>query len=68
MAPTPNQGTKAGLMNIAVTHEGLVEADDHTLDPLAARSLALELMKAADQALTQQARNYSFRTHQRTTQ
>lgn len=67
MAQDPNQGKKAGRMNIVVTHEGLVEADDRTLDPLAARSLGLKLMKAADQALTQQARNFSFTTKQRTT-
>lgn len=55
-------------MRIQVTHDGMVEINEKTYDPLEARSHALALLEAADNALTQQARNYAFTTNQRINQ
>lgn len=49
---------------VEVWHDGTLIA---TVHPYTARSLGLELLQAADSALTQAARNFAFRTNQRTT-
>lgn len=66
MAPTPGTNKECG-MNIEITLTGDVEINGQPHDPLNARHHALRLLEAADQALTQQARNFSFTTKQRTT-
>lgn len=60
-------------MNTQVTVDAEVELwhdGTHvtTLHPYTARSLGLELLTAADSALTQDARNFAFRANQRTTE